>query len=61
MTDTPVVLVLGGTGEARALAAGLIAENIAVISSLAGRVAEPRLPVGAVRIGGFGGLAGLRT
>ena len=61
MTDTPVVLVLGGTGEARALAAGLVAENIPVISSLAGRVAEPRLPVGAVRIGGFGGVAGLRT
>ena len=61
MTDTPVVLVLGGTGEARALAAGLVAENIPVISSLAGRVAEPRLPVGAVRIGGFGGAAGLRT
>ena len=61
MSDTPVVLVLGGTGEARALAAGLVAENIPVISSLAGRVAEPRLPVGAVRIGGFGGAAGLRT
>jgi precorrin-6A/cobalt-precorrin-6A reductase len=26
-----------------------------VISSLAGRVARPRLPVGAVRVGGFGG------
>ena len=30
-------------------------------SSLAGRVAEPRLPVGAVRIGGFGGVDGLRA
>ena len=29
-------------------------------SSLAGRVARPRLPEGAVRIGGFGGVDGLR-
>ncbi len=49
------VLILGGTGEARDLAAKLHAENVAVISSLAGRVARPRLPVGEVRIGGFGG------
>lgn len=49
------VLVLGGTAEARELAAKLHAENVAVISSLAGRVARPRLPVGEVRIGGFGG------
>lgn len=31
------------------------------MSSLAGRVANPRLPVGAVRVGGFGGVEGLRT
>ncbi|MDO8189340.1 cobalt-precorrin-6A reductase [Conexibacter sp. JD483] len=49
------VLILGGTGEARDLAAALHAQNVAVISSLAGRVARPRLPVGEVRIGGFGG------
>lgn len=49
------VLILGGTGEARDLAARLHAQNVAVISSLAGRVARPRLPVGEVRIGGFGG------
>ncbi|HEY4280699.1 MAG TPA: cobalt-precorrin-6A reductase [Conexibacter sp.] len=49
------VLILGGTGEARDLAAQLHAQNVAVISSLAGRVARPRLPVGEVRIGGFGG------
>jgi precorrin-6A/cobalt-precorrin-6A reductase len=30
-----------------------------VVSSLAGRVATPRLPPGEVRIGGFGGAAGL--
>lgn len=53
------VLVLGGTAEARVLAARLEALGIAVLSSLAGRVVRPRLPVGGVRIGGFGGVAGL--
>jgi len=53
------VLVLGGTAEARALAAELNPE-IAVVSSLAGRVPDPALPVGEVRIGGFGGVDGLR-
>ena len=53
------VLVLGGTAEARALAARLEALGTAVLSSLAGRVVRPRLPVGEVRIGGFGGAAGL--
>ncbi len=54
------VLLLGGTGEARALAARLVDEGVPVVSSLAGRVARPRLPVGEVRIGGFGGVDGLR-
>ncbi|MFC1420508.1 cobalt-precorrin-6A reductase [Streptacidiphilus cavernicola] len=54
------VLVLGGTGEARLLAAALVREpGVAVTSALAGRVAEPRLPRGRVRIGGFGGADGL--
>ncbi len=53
------VLVLGGTGEARALAALLEQAGVVVESSLAGRVVRPRLPVGAVRIGGFGGVDGL--
>ena len=53
------VLVLGGTGEARALAAALVARGVHVVSSLAGRVANPRLPEGEVRIGGFGGPDGL--
>lgn len=52
---SPRVLILGGTAEARALAAELQERGTDVISSLAGRVARPRLPVGAVRIGGFGG------
>ncbi|GAB3859052.1 cobalt-precorrin-6A reductase [Nocardioides maradonensis] len=55
------VLLLGGTGEARELAALLVDVGVDVMSSLAGRVAEPRLPVGPVRIGGFGGVAGLRA
>jgi precorrin-6A/cobalt-precorrin-6A reductase len=53
------VLVLGGTGEARRLAMALVAEGVDVLSSLAGRVADPVLPPGEVRIGGFGGAAGL--
>ena len=53
------VLLLGGTGEARALAARLH-PDVDVISSLAGRVPDPALPVGAVRIGGFGCVEGLR-
>ncbi len=53
--------MLGGTAEARALAAALVAEGVEVVSSLAGRVQRPRLPVGQVRIGGFGGVAGLRA
>jgi len=54
------VLVLGGTGEARRLAAALHRDpGFVVTSSLAGRVAVPRLPRGDVRIGGFGGAEGL--
>ncbi|MBV5244714.1 cobalt-precorrin-6A reductase [Mycolicibacterium sp. PAM1] len=53
------VLILGGTAEARALAELLTADGVEVMSSLAGRVADPRLPVGDVRIGGFGGVDGL--
>lgn len=53
------VLILGGTSEARALAAALVTSGVRVVSSLAGRVASPRLPEGEVRIGGFGGPKGL--
>jgi precorrin-6A/cobalt-precorrin-6A reductase len=55
------VLLLGGTAEARALAEALVDDGHDVTTSLAGRVARPRLPVGAVRIGGFGGVDGLRA
>jgi precorrin-6A/cobalt-precorrin-6A reductase len=53
------VLLLGGTAEARALAKTLHPE-VDIVSSLAGRVPDPALPVGPVRIGGFGGVDGLR-
>ncbi|MET7276657.1 cobalt-precorrin-6A reductase [Kribbella sp. NPDC005582] len=51
------VLLLGGTGEARELAARLT--DIEVVSSLAGRTRELQLPRGEVRVGGFGGTKGL--
>jgi precorrin-6A/cobalt-precorrin-6A reductase len=55
------ILLLGGTTEARELAARLAAgasigaPRHEVISSLAGRVASPSLPLGDTRVGGFGG------
>ncbi|MBO0676275.1 cobalt-precorrin-6A reductase [Mycolicibacterium sp. S2-37] len=52
------ILLLGGTAEARELA-GRLHPQVEVISSLAGRVPDPALPVGEVRIGGFGGVEGL--
>ena len=55
------LLLLGGTSEARELAALLVEAGVDVTTSLAGRVARPRLPVGGVRIGGFGGVEGLRA
>jgi precorrin-6A/cobalt-precorrin-6A reductase len=54
------VLLLGGTGDARGLAARLVADpNVDVTTALAGRVRTPLLPPGKVRVGGFGGPAGL--
>lgn len=54
------VLVLGGTTEARRLAEALVAlDGVRVTSSLAGRVARPKLPPGEVRVGGFGGAEGM--
>lgn len=54
------VLILGGTAEARALAAALVGlPGVHPVTSLAGRVAAPVLPPGEVRIGGFGGVDGL--
>ncbi|OBJ64989.1 cobalt-precorrin-6A reductase [Mycobacterium asiaticum] len=53
------VLLLGGTAEGRALAQALHPQ-VDIVSSLAGRVPDPALPVGPVRVGGFGGIEGLR-
>lgn len=53
------ILILGGTGDARDLAARLVDDGHHVISSLAGVTADPMLPAGEVRIGGFGGAEGL--
>lgn len=53
------VLILGGTVEARDLAARLVEAGQPVVSSLAGRVSRPALPAGEVRVGGFGGVSGL--
>ena len=54
------ILILGGTGEARMLAVHLNELAFDVISSLAGRTDNPTLPDGETRIGGFGGIEGLR-
>jgi precorrin-6A/cobalt-precorrin-6A reductase len=60
LTGRSTVLILGGTAEARELAGRLAGtRGLRVVSSLAGRVRDPALPAGEVRIGGFGGVAGL--
>ncbi|MFD9443061.1 cobalt-precorrin-6A reductase [Streptomyces sp. NPDC060006] len=57
---SPHVLVLGGTTEARELAAALAAvPGVRVTTSLAGRVSRPGELDGEVRVGGFGGAEGL--
>ncbi|MEV6135572.1 cobalt-precorrin-6A reductase [Nocardia sp. NPDC051990] len=54
-------LILGGTREAREIAHIASGERgFDIVSSLAGRVRDPLLPAGPVRIGGFGGVEGLR-
>ncbi|MFF9282462.1 cobalt-precorrin-6A reductase [Streptomyces griseosporeus] len=54
------ILILGGTTEARRLAAELaVRAGVRVTTSLAGRVARPGAVDGDVRIGGFGGAEGL--
>lgn len=59
MDERKIILILGGTGEARQLAGRLVALGHDVTSSLAGRTAAPLLPPGTVRTGGFGGAEGL--
>ncbi len=59
MARVPNVLVLGGTTEASDLAGAMAAAGMRGTISLAGRVARPRAQPLPVRIGGFGGVAGL--
>jgi precorrin-6A/cobalt-precorrin-6A reductase len=60
MSPSPHVLILGGTTEARELAAALSARpDVRVTTSLAGRVTRPGALPGGVRVGGFGGPQGL--
>jgi len=56
------LLILGGTGEASALARAALArfgDALGVTTSLAGRTERPGSLPGRVRIGGFGGARGL--
>ena len=58
------LLILGGTGEAAALARaalGRFGDRMAVTTALAGRTRHPGPISGQVRIGGFGGAPGLAT
>jgi len=56
------LLILGGTGEASALARAALArfgDVLGVTTSLAGRTKQPGPLTGRIRIGGFGGAASL--
>lgn len=53
------VLILGGTTEARELAGRLAARGVPATLSLAGRTLSPVAQPVPVRVGGFGGTAGL--
>lgn len=53
------ILILGGTSDARQLANRLVALGHDVTTSLAGRTREPIVPAGGLRMGRFGGIAGL--
>jgi precorrin-6A/cobalt-precorrin-6A reductase len=60
--STQHMLILGGTGEAAALAKAALArfgDDMTVTTALAGRTRHPGPIAGEVRIGGFGGPAGL--
>ena len=56
----PRILILGGTAEARLLAGRLTKRaGLEVTLSLAGRTASPAAQPAPIRVGGFGGIAGL--
>ena len=60
MTKPANLLILGGTRNARDLAILLNPhKHINVLTSLAGRTQEPDRSFGQIRIGGFGGVAGM--
>jgi precorrin-6A/cobalt-precorrin-6A reductase len=62
MPDRKRLLILGGTTEAAVLATRAceaFGDELEVVTSLAGRVAAHRSLPGRVRVGGFGGVAGL--
>lgn len=54
-------LILGGTKDARDIADALVARGHDVTTSLAGVTRQPLIPSGRVRVGGFGGVQGLRV
>jgi precorrin-6A/cobalt-precorrin-6A reductase len=54
------ILLLGGTSEALQIAAALVAVGHDVTTSFAGVTSNPILPRGKIRVGGFGGMIGLR-
>jgi precorrin-6A/cobalt-precorrin-6A reductase len=59
-TERRRLLILGGTGEAAALAERLAGDpRLSIVTSLAGRTRNPARLAGDVRVGGFGGAAGL--
>ncbi|WP_176598841.1 cobalt-precorrin-6A reductase [Sphingobium sp. 15-1] len=53
------ILILGGTTEASALAVALAERRVRAVLSYAGRTDRPRAQPVPVRVGGFGGVAGL--
>ena len=62
MRDRCHLLILGGTAEARQLAAQSVAQfvgELRITTSLAGRTSETAALAGEVRRGGFGGVEGL--
>lgn len=62
--DKPKLLILGGTGEARRLAAAAVerfGDGIEVISSQAGVTRHPEPVAGRLVTGGFGGITGLQA
>lgn len=54
------LLLLAGTGEARAIANALVAEAIPAVASLAGATRQPAELAVPTRIGGYGDAAGFR-